>query len=272
MALSCGIPQCGQCSAVGGHYQHVPGVQTVEITTDAGTFKMEGVELHVQPFQDDEAEEEYPLADWEKIAERRQDNAVVYVSGPMRGYPDHNYPAFDLAASVLRQYGYEVVNPAEHFSGRKDLDQETYLRADVGLMAERCNAIFLLPGWQNSEGARLEYAVAKALNMEIINPEIEGDETDFNLPVEYEASTIVRNGLRQQNYGHPNQDFARTAGMWTAFLAHKLKPGEVITMEEMALMMGQLKMSRLASTPGHHDSIVDLIGYAICYDRLGETE
>lgn len=226
-----------------------------------------------QSFELSAPEEPEPeLADWEKVAERRIDDTIVYISGPMRGYPEHNYPAFNEAAEVLRSYADEVVNPADNFKGRTDLPQETYLRVDVGVMAERCNAIYFLPGWQNSAGARLEWQVAKGLGFDILNEYVEGDETDTSWPVEYEASSIVRNGERQMNYGHPNQDFQRTAGMWTAFLAHKLVPGAVITMEEMALMMGQLKMSRLASTPGHHDSIVDLIGYAICYDRLGEKE
>lgn len=215
---------------------------------------------------------ELELADWERDAEARQDDPVVYISGPMRGFPDHNYPAFNEAAKLLDAYGYQVVNPADNFDGRKDLPQEMYLREDVRQMAQKCNCIFFLPGWQNSAGARVEWHVAKALGFDIINEQIEGDETDVSEPVEYEASHIVRNGERQAVYGPPNQDFARTAGMWTAYLAHKMAPGQKITMEDVALMMGQLKMSRLASTPGHHDSIVDLIGYAICYNRLGENE
>lgn len=193
---------------------------------------------------------------------------VVYISGPMRGYPEHNYPLFNAVAKSLRENGYEVVNPAENFDGRRDLEQSVYLRKDVAQLSTQCSAIFMLPGWQNSEGARLEYAIAKALELNILG--MHGVETSN--PVEYEASTIVRNGERQMNYGHPNQDFQRTAGMWTAYLSHKLAPGAVVSMEDVALMMGQLKMSRLASTPGHRDSLVDLIGYAICYDRLGEVE
>lgn len=288
-SCGCGVPQCQgfgnfreeRTPLISPKTIRDQVLRDIEITDANGnTTKIEGATIEVEfdtasvPFYGEGGEDvtEPQLADWEKIAERRQDDAVVYISGPMRGYPEHNYPAFNEAASVLDSYGYKVVNPADNFQGRVDLPQETYLRVDVGVMAERCNAIFFLPGWQNSAGARLEWQVAKSLGFDVVNDEIEGDETDVNLPVEYEASSIVRNGERQMNYGHPNQDFARTAGMWTAFLAHKLVPGEVITMEEMALMMGQLKMSRLASTPGHHDSIVDLIGYAICYDRLGETE
>ena len=37
----------------------------------------------------------------------------VYVAGPMRGYVDYNYPAFDSACEVLREAGYDVVSPHE---------------------------------------------------------------------------------------------------------------------------------------------------------------
>lgn len=53
--------------------------------------------------------------------------------------------------------------------------------------------------------------------------------------------------------------------MWSGVL------GVDVTPEDVALMMACLKISRLRSTPHHHDSIVDLIGYAICYSRLDES-
>lgn len=197
---------------------------------------------------------------------------VVYVSGPMTGYPEHNYPAFHRASKLLRELGYEVVNPAENFEGRLDLEPEVYLRKDFTQMATQCNALYLLEGWQNSTGARAEYAVARALGFNILNADVAtinemglaGRVADASEPVEFEASRIVRNGERQKNYGHPNADFQRTAGMWSAIL------GVEVSMQDMALCMAALKISRLKSTPGHHDSLVDLIGYAICYERLGE--
>lgn len=37
----------------------------------------------------------------------------IYVAGPMRGYKDFNFPAFQAAAKALRDDGHEVFNPAE---------------------------------------------------------------------------------------------------------------------------------------------------------------
>lgn len=206
---------------------------------------------------------ENPLADWEHaLLDGDGAKPVVYISGPMRGYPEHNYPAFDEAAEKLRARGYAVVNPAENFDGRRDLEPSTYLREDLRQMAEGCNAIYLLAGWQNSTGARLEYQVARDLDFTFLTspgwpvPE----------PVELEAQGIVRNGEREKNYGTPGSDFKRTAGMWSAYL------GAEITTRDVALMMTMLKISRLKATPDHRDSLVDLVGYAICHSRLDEVE
>lgn len=38
----------------------------------------------------------------------------VYLCGPMRGLPKHNFPIFELAAKELRKIGYEVFSPHEH--------------------------------------------------------------------------------------------------------------------------------------------------------------
>ena len=38
---------------------------------------------------------------------------TIYVAGPMRGFENYNYPAFDRCARVLRGQGWIVINPAE---------------------------------------------------------------------------------------------------------------------------------------------------------------
>jgi hypothetical protein len=167
----------------------------------------------------------------------------------MRGYPDFNYPAFNRASEYLEKGGYGVLNPATNFDGATDLDFETYMRADLSMLLD-ATGIFMLKGWQNSEGARLELAVAKSLGLAVW---YEADDAE---PVELEAARIVRNGAREQIYGHPSKDLGRTAEFWGC------TPGEV------ALRMIQLKISRLMSTPDHRDSVTDIIGYAIVYARM----
>jgi hypothetical protein len=82
------------------------------------------------------------------------------------------------------------------------------------------------------------------------------------IEAEREASALVRDGERQRTYGHPREDFTRTAAMWSAIL------GVHVTTEKALLCMAALKISRLCQTPDHRDSLVDLIGYGIAYDRV----
>lgn len=92
----------------------------------------------------------------------------LYVAGPMTGLPEYNYPAFNAAADDLREDGYSVSNPAEideddyPHEGRPPWDW--YMRRALELVVQ-ADAVALLPGWQDSTGARLETQVAEALGM-----------------------------------------------------------------------------------------------------------
>jgi hypothetical protein len=89
----------------------------------------------------------------------------------MSGLPQYNFPAFDAAAATLRKANREVVSPAELDSpefrakvlnakgNEPDLNASwgDCLARDVKLIAdEGIEQIVLLPGWQQSRGARLE--------------------------------------------------------------------------------------------------------------------
>ena len=72
----------------------------------------------------------------------------VYICGPMSGYPEHNYPAFDAAEEVLKEQKHIVINPAnltrsfceKHRIAVKDLTYRHVLLTDLNLMAT-CDAI-----------------------------------------------------------------------------------------------------------------------------------
>lgn len=96
----------------------------------------------------------------------------VYLAGPMSSYPLHNFPAFDAAAAALRAQGHEVVSPAETDRAHGFDPSDTVSEKQYGLFLRRslkamldCEAIALLPGWQQSRGARIEFEVAKGIGM-----------------------------------------------------------------------------------------------------------
>lgn len=108
----------------------------------------------------------------------------IYLAGPMRGYPNFNFPAFDYAAAKLRQQGHEVFSPAERdrsVHGTKLEDNATgseieaasnvgfslreALGADMAYISSTAEAVALLPGWEKSSGANAELALAKALGL-----------------------------------------------------------------------------------------------------------
>jgi hypothetical protein len=106
---------------------------------------------------------------------------AIYIAGPMRGVPEHNFPAFNEAARRFRRCAWKVHNPVEIGealgNGNPDIPGGEYLRADVKAICD-CTAIALLPGWERSVGARAEVALAitiglafyDALTVERISP------------------------------------------------------------------------------------------------------
>jgi len=93
----------------------------------------------------------------------------IYIAGPMSGIEDHNFPAFNAQAEILRKEGWTVLNPADH-GVVEGAEWGDYLRHDLaGLVT--CEAIYLLPGWEGSKGARLEVVVAEQLGLTILSAE-----------------------------------------------------------------------------------------------------
>jgi hypothetical protein len=112
----------------------------------------------------------------------------IYVAGPMRGIPEFNFPAFHAAAAKLRAEGHEVFNPAERDNERHGQDiskgnatgdealaaaqhgfnLRVALGDDLAWICATADAIALLPGWENSKGAKAERATAEALGLQEI--------------------------------------------------------------------------------------------------------
>lgn len=95
----------------------------------------------------------------------------IYLAGPMRGYPDHNYSAFTAATCALRALGHVVFSPHEFdetvgFTPMKDESTKAYMRYDLPKLLAQ-DAVVVLPGWEKSVGASLEVHVAQTCEMPV---------------------------------------------------------------------------------------------------------
>lgn len=75
-----------------------------------------------------------------------------------------------------------------------------------------------------------------------------------------EALELVQNS-RQASYGHPIDDFSRTAKMWSAILGVEVRP------EQIPLCMIAVKISRECHQP-KRDNLVDIAGYALTLEMV----
>ena len=90
----------------------------------------------------------------------------IYISGPMTGLPEFNFPAFNAEAARLSALGYDVVNPV-NINPDTTTPYLECLRNDLVELL-KCDTLALLDGWQRSTGAHLEMHIAHRIGMEIV--------------------------------------------------------------------------------------------------------
>ena len=124
--------------------------------------------------------------------------ACFYISGPMRGIPKFNFPAFDEAASRGRKLGHTVISPADldreighheddllddvNVPAKMRLFAKRDCEALIGLRAEHGDGIALLPGYERSTGAMTELYLARWLDLRVVSAETWRPFTRHDLP------------------------------------------------------------------------------------------
>ncbi|MEY8460996.1 DUF4406 domain-containing protein [Eggerthellaceae bacterium 24-137] len=87
----------------------------------------------------------------------------LYISGPVTGKPKNNRAAFIRAANVLADR--EVLAHIPHMFVPESAEWHDAMRISINELTDcrfRYDGLALLPGWEQSEGAKMEKAVAEA--------------------------------------------------------------------------------------------------------------
>lgn len=103
--------------------------------------------------------------------------------------------------------------------------------------------------------------------MDKVNQESEKiTESPLRVEALREAARII-SGDRNKSYGGPEENFTRTAQIWSVIL------GIPLSNEQVAMMMVGLKMARFAHGSGFQpDTWIDIAGYAGCGYEVGKID
>lgn len=156
-----------------------------------------------------------------------------------------------LEVRLARQCGMPV-----YFAGVDGYDTTTGVLIDVDFIDR-----VTLPSTNASDYWKgLEVRELPAFNAVIPATSLSGE------TVLQEAQRLVY-GNRQSAYGHPYDDYSRTAKMWEAIVGQ----GVSISPRTACLMMAAVKISRECNAH-KRDNMTDLAGYAACAQRCAERE
>jgi hypothetical protein len=145
---------------------------------------------------------------------------IIYISGKYSGDIDNNIALARKVAIEVWERGHVALCPhlnTANFEKDCKLQYDDYIKGDL-LLIEGCQAILMLPGWEESQGAQIELEYAEKLGLPVYYyPDIPdvGSETVLE-----EAQRLVY-GARQKNYGHPRDDFDCAIKIFNAYIKKK---------------------------------------------------
>ena len=96
-------------------------------------------------------------------ADPKMKKMKVYTSGKITGNPFYKAD-FENAAKEMEEAGHEPINPVSVYGEGTCSTYKEYIDRDMELLAG-CDGIYMLKGWEDSPGARLEHQYAVTTGM-----------------------------------------------------------------------------------------------------------
>ena len=98
---------------------------------------------------------------------QKVENMKIYLSGKISGTDlSHTRKRFSDVADKLQALGHEVTNPL--CNGLSEAAPwEEHIAKDIINLID-CEGIYMLQGWEDSQGARIEYAIAKEIELKVM--------------------------------------------------------------------------------------------------------
>lgn len=91
---------------------------------------------------------------------------IIYVAGKVTGLPAEECAAkFKKAQEALEVKGWTVLNPCEFIENSERW--ETAMRMALTLL-NMADSVYFLPDWKDSEGAKMEFAIAQKLELNMV--------------------------------------------------------------------------------------------------------
>ena len=228
---------------------------------------------------------------------------TVYLAGPITG-DGRDWEWRDIAIANLKPWNLEGVSPLRDKAAGTVTDggfavqgKPPDVKRDIGEVREAAGVLAHFPYLpsRQSVGTFCEIGSAIALGKPVVVVSGEGQllnhpfvktfcQTAANVvdgcgllaslikaqrpkSVLLEAESLV-NGPRNDSYGPPGADYAKTAKIWSGVLLPKLR--EDITPAEAMLCMIAVKMSREVHRH-KRDNLVDIAGYAECIEQAAQA-
>ena len=96
-----------------------------------------------------------------------------YLSGSISngGTKAPSFEGFFEAEARLKEEGFEVLNPARWEQEEKEWSW--YLARDLKVILDRKPVMYMLKGWELSQGARLEKAWAELLKLDVVYEQLD---------------------------------------------------------------------------------------------------